>query len=299
MQLSDIKTTPTALKEDWGSSDWYPVMIAMKKAIKAGTSIEDAALDQAHTYYEDMGYDSPEDAVPRIIQVYKVRDEKGYIKEETLKEGYDERVQAAVKHLVSVLGGRSVKKEDVLTALHKYAAADRHSDAAEHNRHVMWGGKPGVVQMNGVPDYNSTPSARREFVKDVMAGLKGKLRYGRQAMSSDERKAKQQERKEEKAKRLADISRKVEDAISRAFPDGDPIDYIGPWMQKNNIEMDEVDAAMKAAGHGSYYKYLADMWDDMAGGAVHDAKSGHIDPNSPFYTVDDEGVVKKNSNPWK
>ena len=76
MESKDVED----LKE-WGSSDWYSVIKSMDKYLKkAGVNpdtITQAAQDQADFYYDDMGYDSAEDAVPRIIDMWKIRSKTG------------------------------------------------------------------------------------------------------------------------------------------------------------------------------------------------------------------------------
>jgi len=76
MESEDVED----LKE-WGSSDWYSVIKSMDKYLKkAGVNpdtITQAAQDQADFYYDDMGYDSAEDAVPRIIDMWKIRSKTG------------------------------------------------------------------------------------------------------------------------------------------------------------------------------------------------------------------------------
>jgi len=76
MESKDVED----LKE-WGSSDWYSVIRGMdsylkKKSINPDT-ITQAAEEQAEFYYDDMGYDSAEDAVPRIIDMWKIRSKTG------------------------------------------------------------------------------------------------------------------------------------------------------------------------------------------------------------------------------
>ena len=285
------------VKEDWGSSDWYPIMQAMKKAVDGGTSIEDAALDQAHSYYEDMGYETPEDAAERIIQMYKLRDSKGYIKEAILEEGYDERVKATVDHLVKTLDGHNPTKADILSALHDYAAASEHNHAAEHNRMVMWGLRPGSMMANGIPDYNGSTQARNEFIRDVLAGLKGRLKVARVNMQTGAKRTPKPS--------LEEIYHKAIDIIGDTFPDGDPIDHLGPWLDKHKVDFDRVDLAFKKfEGRGkkkSYgmYDYLADMWKQMAADRIYDAKNGHVDQNSPYYYVEDDGTIKPKQNPWR
>lgn len=106
-----------------------------------------------------------------------------------------------------------------------------------------------------------------------------------------------------------DIHWKVTELIGSSFPDGDPIDSIGPWMKKNDVSMDEINAAFDKEERRFFkdgmYGYLSSKWDDMADDAVCDAnasaKSGErFDMNSNFYTVDkkDKKITKRN-NPWK
>lgn len=66
------------LEEDWGSSDWTAAMSSMEKTIErmggmTPESIEQAAYDVAETYYNDMGYETAEDAVDSIIAMYSRR----------------------------------------------------------------------------------------------------------------------------------------------------------------------------------------------------------------------------------
>lgn len=76
MESNDVED----LKE-WGSSDWGGVIRAMdsylkKKGVNPDT-ITQAAEDQAEFHYDNMGYDSAEDAVPRIIDMWKIRSKTG------------------------------------------------------------------------------------------------------------------------------------------------------------------------------------------------------------------------------
>lgn len=71
----------TLLSEDWGSSDWYPIIKGIDQAVKEHglkpKVIKDAAWDEANRYYQDMGYDDPEDAQARIIDMWKRRSKTG------------------------------------------------------------------------------------------------------------------------------------------------------------------------------------------------------------------------------
>jgi hypothetical protein len=70
-----------AVQEDWGSSDGYVLVKAIDDAVAArGLSpevIQDEAEHLAELYYDNMGYDSPEEAVDRIINTWKLRSSTG------------------------------------------------------------------------------------------------------------------------------------------------------------------------------------------------------------------------------
>lgn len=93
----------------------------------------------------------------------------------------------------------------------------------------------------------------------------------------------------------------VETAISNSFPDGDPIDQLIGYMKKHDLTMDEIDGAVKkhAGVKKGFYGYLAQMWDDFARDQIGDAKRGHVEHHSPFYTVSDDGKIEPEQNPWK
>ena len=108
------------------------------------------------------------------------------------------------------------------------------------------------------------------------------------------------------------IWNKVETVIGNTFPDGDPIDHLIPWMEKTKVTMDQINAAVKKhAKAKDMYAYLADMWDDMASDAMHDANmmlnKGKIPDHNPFVDIinkDHHGFTGKEKavkrpNPWK
>ncbi len=68
--------------------------------------------------------------------------------------------------------------------------------------------------------------------------------------------------KPEKIKKpsLDSIWQRVEHAISNYFPDGDPTDYLNPYMQKTGINWDDITRAAKKQG----YKDLWDYWNTLA-----------------------------------
>lgn len=62
------------IMEDWGSSDWSACVTSMDRYMEnigvTPENIQSAAEDAAEFYYEDMGYERPEDAVDTIIRMY-------------------------------------------------------------------------------------------------------------------------------------------------------------------------------------------------------------------------------------
>ena len=97
-----------------------------------------------------------------------------------------------------------------------------------------------------------------------------------------------------------EIYQRVLSAISNAFPDGDPIDALGPWMERNEITMKMIDKAVRAnTGAKSYNAHLADMWDDTAADRIYDAKNGYVEENSVFYSVGEDGAILPADNPWR
>jgi Protein of unknwon function (DUF3008) len=78
--VGDDQVNENGLDEDWGSSDWTPLLHGMDEYLaQHGTSPETitaAAEEQAEHYWEHMGYDSAEDAANRIINMWMTR--KGF-----------------------------------------------------------------------------------------------------------------------------------------------------------------------------------------------------------------------------
>jgi len=103
------------------------------------------------------------------------------------------------------------------------------------------------------------------------------------------------------AERQFQIWQKAILAIANSFPDGDPIDHLTPYMERNDITMQEVDAAVNRyeKTRGGFYGWLAAMWDDTAADHIYDAKNGYIEPNSVFYSVADNGSIEPSDNPWR
>ena len=105
----------------------------------------------------------------------------------------------------------------------------------------------------------------------------------------------------------AQVWQKLYTVVGDTFPDGDPIDLIGPYMDRYGLTMKDIDRVVNSyqSIKGGYYEWLAQMWDDATADAVHDAKQALAkgqDPEqygrSPFYHVENDKVVPA-QNPWK
>lgn len=92
---------------------------------------------------------------------------------------------------------------------------------------------------------------------------------------------------------------RAEWAIGQSFPDGDPADYLIPWLVKHNLYMDDVHRAFRKLGKAKdFYSYLAGMWEDYQGDQIYDAEHGHKNDNSVFYDVEADGTITPKANPW-
>lgn len=108
---------------------------------------------------------------------------------------------------------------------------------------------------------------------------------------------------------LQAVYNKVIDAIGNSFPDGDPIDTIAPWLERQGVDRykvgETIEKAMKKHGHGEekkgMYAYLASMWEEHALDVVFDAKNSpeSEEPgDTNFYYRDERGRVIMHDNPW-
>ena len=167
---------------------------------------------------------------------------------------YDHRVQGVVDRVLQYHANDPlVGKEQILSAIRSAAA--------------------------GTTDYMMGGRTQKEFISDVLAGLKGKL---------SKPKADPAAKKAEANKKLQAIAYKINDVIGSTFPDGDPIDILYPWMLRNGIPdekvMSTLDKAARLNGYKSYYKQLEDFWDQIA-----------ADNPDGFGSSE----VTKDNNPWR
>ncbi len=140
----------------------------------------------------------------------------------------------------------------------------------------------------GTTDYMMGGRTQKEFISDVLNGLKGQLKKP---------KADPALKKAEAQKKLQRIADKVNDVIGSTFPDGDPLDILYPWMLKQGFAdekvMDLLNKASRLNGYKSYYKQLEDFWDQIAadnpdgfGGSREVTKA-----NNPWRTNEDAGAA--------
>jgi len=67
---------------------------------------------------------------------------------------------------------------------------------------------------------------------------------------------------------LSMIWRKVEDVIGRAVPDGDPIDYLAPWLKAHGIPYEMVTKAARKNGYKdmyAYYDVMIEHYNELTG----------------------------------
>lgn len=81
---------------------------------------------------------------------------------------------------------------------------------------------------------------------------------------------------------LDDVWRKVEDVVGRIFPDGDPIDYLAPWLEKHGIRDFKIGEILDRAAKKNGYKDLYDYYDSMKDQYDRDnvAEAGHQSPHA-------------------
>ena len=166
---------------------------------------------------------------------------------------YEERVRHIGDRVIAASPG---SKEEVKDAIRVFSTTDR------------------------ISDYTVGGTARREFVRDVMAHIKDGIslkRKGRVASGSA---------KERRNELLLTLAQQIEAQAGNCFPDGDPIDFLLPWCHNNGIPegkaMDYMDKAAKLLGAKSYHDYLSMLWDSYAA-------------DNP----ENEMGVTADTNPWK
>lgn len=116
-----------------------------------------------------------------------------------------------------------------------------------------------------------TPSLRAAQ-KNLTDLASGEVRRREEENRAKAKRDREQAKKDAKAAKPVkpssdEIWRRVEHAISNFFPDGDPTDYLNPYMQKNNLTWDDITRAAKKNG----YKDLWDYWNTLTQDIENDA----------------------------
>jgi hypothetical protein len=62
---------------------------------------------------------------------------------------------------------------------------------------------------------------------------------------------------------LDDVWRKVENVVSQIYPDGDPNDYMAPWLEKHGIRDFKIGEILDRAAKKNGYKDMYDYWNSM------------------------------------
>jgi hypothetical protein len=111
--------------------------------------------------------------------------------------------------------------------------------------------------------------AAQKNMADLASGAVRRREAERRAAEKSQRQASKELARTLKPKKptLDQIWQKVEYAISNYFPDGDPTDYLNPYMQKTGINWDDITRAAKKNG----YKDLWDYWNTLTQDIENDA----------------------------
>lgn len=125
-----------------------------------------------------------------------------------------------------------------------------------------------------VVDYRMGGDSRRDFVKDVITALKGKIKKPRTPAPVKPINDK---------KFLSRVAQKINDAISTSFPDSDPFPYLVNLFKHMNIEPYEIkpylDKAAKLNGYKSYDDQLEKSWDELSTMNPDNSKNSSKEPN--------------------
>ncbi len=111
--------------------------------------------------------------------------------------------------------------------------------------------------------------AANKNLVDLASGEVRRKEDAKKAAAKREREYAKQAARAAKPKKptLDQIWQRVEHAISNYFPDGDPTDYLNPYMERNNLTWDDITRAAKRNG----YKDLWDYWNTLSQDIENDA----------------------------
>jgi hypothetical protein len=122
----------------------------------------------------------------------------------------------------------------------------------------------------GIAEAREMSPELRAAQKNLVDLASGEVRRREEARKAAEKRQREYDREfNQKPKKpsLDQIWQKVEHAISNYYPDGDPTDYLNPYMQKTGITWDDITRAAKRNG----YKDLWDYWNSLTQDIENDA----------------------------
>lgn len=101
---------------------------------------------------------------------------------------------------------------------------------------------------------------------------------------------------------LDQVWRKVEDVVGRIFPDGDPIDWLAPWLQQQGIKDFKIgeilDRAAKKNGYKDIYDYYDEMKRQYAADTANEGTMGGINRSAPAFDVSYEKILDEVYQKW-
>lgn len=111
--------------------------------------------------------------------------------------------------------------------------------------------------------------AAQQNLQDLASGEVRRREEAQRAKAKREREQAKLDARAAKPKKPSsdEIWRRVEHAISNYFPDGDPTDYLNPYMERNGLNWDDITRAAKKNG----YKDLWDYWNTLVQDIENDA----------------------------
>ena len=109
--------------------------------------------------------------------------------------------------------------------------------------------------------------AAQQNLVDLSTGEVRRREDARKAAAKSQREYERQYNQKPKKPTSDQIWQKVEHAISNYFPDGDPTDYLNPYMERNGLNWDDITRAAKKNG----YKDLWDYWNTLTQDIENDA----------------------------
>jgi hypothetical protein len=72
------------------------------------------------------------------------------------------------------------------------------------------------------------------------------------------------------------IWRKVEQVVAEIAPDGDPVDYLAPWLEKQGLPYEIADKAARKNGYADVYAYYDEVYDEYQS-AMHESSPKECD----------------------